>query len=39
MKLSAVAESFFRELAQKFGSAGDVLLTKGELHRLIPHAD
>lgn len=33
-KLSAVAESFFRRLAQKVG--GSMLLTKGELHRLIP---
>lgn len=37
MKLSTVAESFFRELAQKLG--GTMLLTKGELHRLIPHAE
>lgn len=37
MKLSAVAESFFRELAQQLG--GTMLLTKGELHRLIPHAE
>ena len=35
-KLSAVAEAFFRQLAQKLGEA--MLLTKGELHRLIPHA-
>ncbi len=35
-KLSAVAESFFRRLAQKTGLG--LLLTKGELHRLIPHA-
>ena len=37
MKLSAVAESFFRRLSQKVG--GGMLLTKGELHRLIPHAE
>lgn len=37
MKLSTVAESFFRRLAQKMG--GTMLLTKGELHRLIPHAE
>lgn len=37
MKLSTVAESFFRELAQELGGA--MLLTKGELHRLIPHAE
>lgn len=37
MKLSTVAESFFRRLAQKLG--GVMLLTKGELHRLIPHAE
>jgi len=36
-KLSTVAESFFRRLAQKTG--GGMLLTKGELHRLIPHAE
>ena len=35
-KLSAVAEAFFRRLAQKTGLG--LLLTKGELHRLIPHA-
>lgn len=35
-KLSAVAEAFFRRLAQMTGTA--MLLTKGELHRLIPHA-
>ena len=35
-KLSAVAEAFFRQLAQKLGET--MLLTKGELHRLIPHA-
>lgn len=35
-KLSSVAESFFRKLAQKVG--GGMLLTKGQLHRLIPHA-
>ncbi len=37
MKLSAVAESFFRRLSHKVG--GVMLLTKGELHRLIPHAE
>lgn len=36
-KLSTVAESFFRRLAQKLG--GGMLLTKGELHRLVPHAE
>lgn len=36
-KLSAFAESFFRLLAQKLG--GGMLLTKGELHRLIAHAE
>lgn len=36
-KLSTVAESFFRRLAQKTG--GGMLLTKGELHRLIPQAE
>lgn len=36
-KLSAFAESFFRRLAQKVG--GGMLLTKGELHRLIAHAE
>ncbi len=35
-KLSAVAEGFFRRLAQKTGLG--LLLTKGELHRLIPLA-
>lgn len=35
-KLSSVAESFFRKLAQKVG--GGMLLTKGELHRLIADA-
>lgn len=35
-KLSAVAEAFFRQLAHKLGET--MLLTKGELHRLIPHA-
>lgn len=37
LKLSAVAESFFRRLAQKVG--GVMLLTKGELHRLIQYAE
>jgi hypothetical protein len=36
-KLSTVAESFFRRLAPKVGGA--MRLTKGELHRLIPHAE
>ncbi|WP_046111303.1 ATP-dependent nuclease [Aquincola tertiaricarbonis] len=36
-KLSAVAEEFFRRLAQRQGGA--MLLTKGELHRLVPLAD
>lgn len=36
-KLSTVAESFFRRLAQKTG--GDLLLKKGQLHRLIPQAE
>lgn len=35
-KLSAIAEEFFRRLAQKLG--GSMLLKKGELHRLIPQA-
>ncbi len=35
-KLSTLAESFFRRLAQRLG--GGMLLRKGELHRLIPHA-
>jgi hypothetical protein len=35
-KLSALAESFFRRLAQKLG--GSLLLTKGELHRLVASA-
>lgn len=35
-KLSTVAEAFFRRLKQKLG--GGILLTKGELHRLIPLA-
>lgn len=35
-KLSTLAESFFRRLAQGLGGA--MLLKKGELHRLIPHA-
>lgn len=35
-KLSTVAEAFFRRLKQKLG--GEILLTKGELHRLIPLA-
>lgn len=36
LKLSTLAESFFRRLAQRSG--GTILLRKGELHRLIPHA-
>ncbi|HAZ60163.1 MAG TPA: AAA family ATPase [Gammaproteobacteria bacterium] len=36
-KLSALAESFFRRLAQRVGGA--MLLKKGELHRLIPYAE
>lgn len=35
-KLSTVAEDFFRRLANKLGHS--MLLTKGELHRLVPHA-
>lgn len=35
-KLSAVAEEFFRTLAVRVG--GPMLLTKGELHRLVPLA-
>jgi hypothetical protein len=34
-KLSTLAEEFFRRLAGKRGGA--MLLTKGELHRLVPH--
>lgn len=36
-KLSTMAESFFRRLAQRLGK--EMLLKKGELHRLIPRAD
>jgi ABC-type nitrate/sulfonate/bicarbonate transport system ATPase subunit len=36
-KLSMLAESFFRRLAERMGGA--MLLKKGELHRLIPHAE
>lgn len=36
-KLSGMAEEFFRALAEALGS--QMLLTKGELHRLVPHAD
>jgi energy-coupling factor transporter ATP-binding protein EcfA2 len=36
-KLSATAEEFFRRLAQKVG--GGMLLKKGELHRLVLHAE
>lgn len=35
-KLSLVAEAFFRKLAEKLGVP--MLLTKGELHRLVPMA-
>lgn len=34
-KLSAFAESFFRRLAERIG--GQMLLRKGELHRLVSH--
>lgn len=36
-KLSALAEDFFRRLAQRTG--GGMLLTKGELHLLVPFAE
>lgn len=36
-KLSAVAEEFFRRLAQKLGVS--MLLKKGELHRLVPFSE
>lgn len=36
-KLSVVAEEFFRRLAARLG--GGMLLTKGELHRLVPSAE
>jgi hypothetical protein len=36
LKLSDVAEAFFRLLAQRQGAP--MLLKKGELHRLVPHA-
>jgi predicted ATPase len=36
-KLSALAEAFFRRLAQRMG--GPMLLTKGELHRLVRYAE
>lgn len=36
-KLSVVAEEFFRALAARLG--GGILLKKGELHRLIQHAE
>ena len=36
-KLSILAEDFFRYLAQRLGGA--MLLTKGELHRLVPYAE
>lgn len=36
-KLSIFAEDFFRRLAAKVG--GQMLLTKGELHQLVPHVD
>lgn len=35
-KLSTLAEEFFRRLAERLG--GTMLLKKGELHRLVPHA-
>ncbi|MGQ9371714.1 AAA family ATPase [Azospirillum sp. ST 5-10] len=35
-KMSDFAEEFFRRLAQELGGA--MLLKKGELHRLVPHA-
>lgn len=35
LKLSSLAESFFRRLADRIGGA--MLLRKGQLHRLIPH--
>jgi energy-coupling factor transporter ATP-binding protein EcfA2 len=37
MKMSTFAESFFRKLAAKIG--GQMLLRKGELHRLVAMAD
>lgn len=37
LKLSDFAEEFFRRLAEKLGHA--MLLSKGELHRLVPFAD
>lgn len=37
LKLSELAEAFFRLLAQKQGSP--MLLKKGELHRLVPYAN
>ncbi|CAH1747340.1 AAA family ATPase [Thauera humireducens] len=36
-KMSTIAEAFFRRLAQHLG--GPMLLTKGELHRLVAHAE
>ncbi|MBJ2140680.1 AAA family ATPase [Delftia acidovorans] len=36
-KLSTLAETFFRQLARRLGGA--MLLTKGELHRLVPLAE
>lgn len=36
-KLSALAEEFFRQLARRLGGA--MLLTKAELHRLVPFAE
>lgn len=36
-KLSAFAEAFFRELANQLGQP--MLLSKGELHRLVEHAE
>ena len=37
LKLSTLAEAFFRQLAQRMG--GPMLLTKGELHRLVRYAE
>lgn len=36
-KLSVFAESFFRDLSKRLGGA--MLVTKGELHRLVPYAE
>ena len=37
LKLSEFAEEFFRRLAAKVG--GRILLTKGELHRMVDHVE